>query len=135
MVLVDTSVWIDYINGTETGAVVYLDQLLLNPLSVGITSYIYMEILQGAKTEKDYRQFEKYFSGQKFYALKNQKKSYATAAKMYFDCRRQGITIRASIDCLIALCAIENDLILLHHDTDFCHMATVIKSLKTKSFL
>ena len=94
-----------------------------------------MEILQGSKTEKDYRQFEKYFSGQKFYYLKHQQKSYATAAKMYFDCRRQGITIRSSIDCLIALCAIENNLILLHHDTDFCHMATVIKPLKTKCFL
>lgn len=112
MYLVDTSVWIDYINETEAEHVAFLDELLANPLSVGLTHLIYMEILQGAKSKKVLEYFSRYFSGQKFYHLQHQEKSYAAAAQLYFDCRRRGITIRSSIDCLIAQCAMENELIL-----------------------
>ena len=128
MYLVDTSVWIDYINGLKVKHVAFLDELLLNPLVVGLSELIYMEILQGAKSQKVFDQFTRYFSGQKFYRLRHEEKSYAAAAQIYFDCRRSGITIRSTVDCLIAQCAIENDLILLHHDKDFWQMAKVIKS-------
>lgn len=135
MYLVDTSVWIDYINDKETEHVAFLDELLANPLAVGLTHLVYMEILQGAKNKKIIDQFTRYFSGQKFYHLQNEEKSYAAAAQMYFDCRRKGITIRSSIDCLIAQCAIENKLILLHNDKDFQQMASIVTELKHKCFM
>jgi len=59
--------------------------------------------------------------------------SYANAARIYFDCRRKGVAIRSTLDCLIAEIAMEHNLILLHDDVDFCHMATVITDLKIRS--
>ncbi len=125
MYLVDTSVWIDYINGVDTEHAAFLDQLLTNPLAVGLTDLIYMELLQGAKSQKIFDQFTLYFSGQTFYRLQHKETSHAAAAQIYFDCRRRGITIRSSVDCLIAQCTIENELILLHNDKDFQQMASV----------
>jgi predicted nucleic acid-binding protein len=126
MYLVDTSVWIDYINGLDTEYVAFLDQLLSNPLAVGLTHLIYMEVLQGVKSQKVFDQFTLYFSGQMFYSLQHEETSYAAAAQIYFDCRRRGITIRSSIDSLIAQSVIENELILLQNDNDFQQMASVV---------
>lgn len=126
MYLVDTSVWIDYINGVDTEYVEFLNQLLSNPLAVGLTHLIYMEILQGVINQEVFDKFTLYFSEQTFYRLQHQETSYAAAAQIYFDCRRRGITIRSSIDSLIAQCAIENELILLHNDNDFQQMASVV---------
>ncbi len=135
MYLVDTSVWIDYINGKEAEHVSFLDQVLSNPLAFGLNGLIYMEILQGAKNQKAFEQFQRYFSGQQFYSFQQTENSYSTAAQIYFDCRRSGITIRSSVDCLIAQCAIENELILLHNDKDFVQMATVVSTLKHMCFV
>lgn len=135
MYLIDTSVWIDYINGTEAQHVSLLDQLLSNPLAIGLTSQIYMEILQGAKNQKSFDQFILYFSFQNFYHFQHEKKSHEAAAQIYFNCRRKGITIRSSLDCLIAQCAIENELILLHNDNDFKQMAKATPELKQMCFI
>ena len=135
MYLVDTSVWIDYINGREVEHVIFLDQILSNPLAFGLNGFIYTEILQGANNQKAFEKFKRYFSGQQFYHLQHAEKSYATAAQIYFDCRHKGITIRSSVDCLIAQCAIENELILLHNDKDFVQMATVVTTLEHKYFI
>ncbi len=135
MYLVDTSVWIDYINGRDAKHVTFLDQILSNPLAFGLNGLIYMEILQGANNQKAFEQFQRYFSGQQFYHLLHTEKSYTKAAQIYFDCRRNGITIRSSVDCLIAQCAIENDLILLHNDKDFVLMATIASTLEHKCFV
>ena len=135
MYLVDTSVWIDYINGIETEHVAFLDQLLTNPLAIGLNSQIYMEILQGSKNKKTFEQFTDYFSGQNFYYFLHEKISHEAAALIYFNCRRKGITIRSSLDCLIAQCAIENELILLHNDNNFKQIASVITDLKHKCFI
>ncbi len=135
MYLIDTSVWIDYINGREATHVDFLDQILSNPLAFGLNGLIYMEILQGAKNQTAFEHFKRYFSGQRFYRLLNAETSYASAAQIYFDCRRSGITIRSSVDCLIAQCAIDNELILLHNDKDFVQMAGVVTTLEHKCFV
>lgn len=133
MYLVDTSVWIDYIKGVDAEHVNFLDNLLQNPLAVGINQFIYMEILQGAADEKSFKRFRDYFSTQRFYTLPTS--AYEEAAKLYVDCRRKGITIRSSLDCLIAQCALEHGLILLHHDRDFLQVGLVHKHLKHQHFL
>jgi predicted nucleic acid-binding protein len=135
MYLVDTSVWVSYINGYDTPAVELLDALLLMPMAVGITDLIYMEILQGAKSEAAYKKLQKYFSTQKFYRFTDPRSSYEKAALIYLSCRRRGITVRSSIDCLIAQCALENKLILLHHDNDYRNLEKVIPGLRQKHFL
>ena len=54
---------------------------------------------------------------------------------MYLDCRREDVTVRSTVDCLVARCAIESGLVLLHHDMDFKRIARVVPRLKEKSFL
>jgi hypothetical protein len=114
MYLVDTSVWIDYFREKDNATVKKLDSIFNKGHRFGITSAIYQEILQGANTEQD-----TYLKTQRFYHPVNPLKTHQAAAHLYFTCRRNGITVRSSIDCLIAQLAIENHLILLHNDKDF----------------
>ena len=135
MYLVDTSVWIDYFCGSDLPHVALLDRLIDNPLAVGISDLIYLEILQGAKAPADFERWKLYFAGQRFYRFDEPAASHAAAAQIYQDCRKQGVTVRSMIDCLIAQCARENDLVLLHNDADFARMAKVAPKLKQKHFL
>jgi predicted nucleic acid-binding protein len=77
----------------------------------------------------DFLLLKSYLDSQGFYNLKNGMESFATAARIYFDCRKKGKTIRSSIDVLIALTAIENSLYLLHNDKDFVNIQSVIPDL------
>ncbi len=135
MYLVDTSIWIDYLQGRNAPQVLFLDELLDNPLAVGIADVIYMEILQGARDQDAFDRLRSYFSGQRFHRFEDLEASHAAAAQIYFDCRRQGVTVRSTLDCLIAQCALEHGLILLHHDRDFKNMAAVLPALRHKHFL
>lgn len=135
MYLVDTSVWVDYIRGRNAAHVAFLRDLLSNPLAVSISHLVYLEILQGARDQRGYDRLKDYFSGQRFVAFDEPLASHAAAARLYLDCRRRGVTIRSGVDCLIAQCAIESNLTLLHHDRDFAHIATVQPALRQMSFL
>jgi len=119
MVLVDTSVLIGYLRGDEHAAVGRFQQILDRNIPFGISPLIYLEVLQGTKSEKDHATVKRYLETHRFFGLLDEKESYAAAARIYFDCRRKGITINSTIDCLIAQTAIENDLLLLHNDADF----------------
>ncbi len=125
MILVDTSVLIDFFKGNRNGAVENFRLILQNGFFYGITSVIYQEVLQGVKNEKEFEILKKYLSGQRFYHPLNPVETYENAARLYFDCRKQGITVRSTIDCLIAQIAVENNLFLLHNDRDFDAIATV----------
>jgi predicted nucleic acid-binding protein len=133
--LVDTSIWVDFLRQRETESVGFLERLLENPLACGITDQIYLEILQGARDARSFDKLQRYFSGQRFYSFENSQQSHAAAARIYLQCRRAGITIRSSIDCLIAQCAKERELILLHNDRDYLAMAQVVPELRQKHFL
>lgn len=135
MYLVDTSVWVDYLRGRDRPHVGFLRDLLSNPLAVGITHLIYMEILQGARDTAAFERLQSYFGGQRLHSFEDMAASHASAARIYLDCRRRGVTVRSAADCLIAQCAIESGLILLHHDRDFERIASVVPALVEKSFL
>ncbi|MDA8099281.1 MAG: PIN domain nuclease [Nitrospiraceae bacterium] len=125
MVLVDTSVLIDFLRGADNKPVSRFQQILDNSLSFGITPLIYLEVLQGTRTEKDFAVVRDYLETHRFFGLRDAKESYAAAARIYFDCRKKGIAINSTVDCLIAQTAIENDLALLHNDADFERMRKV----------
>ena len=126
MILVDTSVLIDLFKGNDNNAVCVFREVIQQQVPFGITSLIYQEILQGARTRKEYTILNEYLSTQRFFHPKDQLASYAGAADIYFSCRKMGVTIRSTIDCLIAQIALEHDLFLLHNDKDFTAMASVI---------
>lgn len=129
MVLVDTSVWLDYLRGTRTASVRKLDDLLQRGLPFGITSLIYQEVLQGADSETSYARLQAYFGSQRFFHPIHPLTSHAEAARLYARCRWLGVTLRSTVDCLIAQVAIEHGLELLHSDRDFKHLARVVPEL------
>jgi predicted nucleic acid-binding protein len=126
MILVDTSVLIDFFKGKKNAATQIFRRALEQSLPFGITSFIYQEVLQGAKTEKEYVRLRKYLSTQRFYHPKSPLNSFEAAARLYFECRNKGITIRSTVDCLVAQITIENNLALLHNDKDFEAMSAVV---------
>jgi len=126
LILVDTSVIIDYLKEIENDPVVKFQYILDNKIIYGINSFIYQEILQGVKTERDFLKIKMYLDTQKFYGLKDERESYANAAKIYYSCRKKRITVNSTIDFLIAETAIENNLSLLHNDSDFDKIAEVV---------
>jgi predicted nucleic acid-binding protein len=126
MILVDTSVLIRFLKGATSENSRKFSIILQRGMPFGINSLIFQEVLQGAGSEKEYLTLKKYLETQRFYHLKDPIGSFAEAAKIYLDCRKKGITIRSTIDCLIAQTALENNLLLLHEDSDFDLMAKVI---------
>jgi predicted nucleic acid-binding protein len=135
MYLVDTSVWVDYLNGVATPATDLLDSVIPLPGLVGINAQIYLEILQGARSDTSFSKFKAYFSTQKLYRFADEISSYEAAAQLYFMARKRGLTLRSSLDCLIGQSALEHGLILLHNDRNFLHLAKVAPKLKQKHFL
>ena len=130
MYLVDTSAWVDYLGERATQAAGLLSEVLDRGVPFSITASIYQELLQGAASERDFEQLAEYLGTQRFHHPEDPVDSYRQAALLYYRCRRAGVTIRSTIDCLIARQAIEGDLFLLHNDRDFTNMARVIPELK-----
>jgi predicted nucleic acid-binding protein len=126
MILVDTSVLIDFFRGKKNAATRRFRTVLEQNLPFGITSFIFQEVLQGAKTKREYGRLRKYLSTQRFYHPNSPLNSFEAAARLYFECRKKGITIRSTIDCLVAQITIENNLALLHNDRDFEAMSAVV---------
>ncbi len=89
-----------------------------------------MEVLQGISNNKVRNNIKESLNLHAFHPFIKNKESYENAAFIYSSCREKGITIRSSTDCLVAQCAIENDLILLHNDKDFVRMAGAVPTLQ-----
>ena len=130
MILVDTSVLISYFKGKTNDATGKFEKILDNNIPFGINNFIYQEILQGVSNEKDFAKLKEYLGTQRFYELKNGRRSYEESAIMYYKCRKAGFTIKSTIDFLIAQTAIENNLLLLHDDNDYIQISKVIKEFK-----
>ena len=135
MILVDTSVLIDYIKCNSNPKEEIFRTILLQNIPFGISSYTYQEILQGARDKNEYDRLKDKFSTHLIYFLPETKDTYEAAARMYFELRRGGITPRSTIDILIALTAIEYNLALLHDDKDFDEMARKFDNLKILSHI
>jgi predicted nucleic acid-binding protein len=121
MVLVDTSVLINFFRGKETPSTRYFESICHGPFY--ITSIILQEMLQGAKNLAEFEKLNDYLSSQFFCFPSHPVISFEKAAAIFFEARRQGCTVRSTIDCLIAQIAIDNDLVLLHDDKDFEKLA------------
>jgi predicted nucleic acid-binding protein len=130
MILVDTSILIGYLKGLDKEPIKKLDEIIESKIPFGINSYIYQEILQGSRDKNEFEELKDYLGSLRFYELKYGKESYEKAAYIYFQCRKTGLTIRSTIDLLIAETAIENELFLLEDDNDYKAIAKVIKDLK-----
>lgn len=117
MVLVDSSVWISFFNGTDTPETDRLDMLLGQEL-VGIGDLILTEVLQGFRLDEDYRTAKRLLTTLTLYELLGANSAIRSADNFRL-LRKKGVTIRKTIDVIIATFCIHNDLTLLHADKDF----------------
>jgi predicted nucleic acid-binding protein len=125
LVIVDTTVWVDYLNGFDTRYTVWLDEQLERQ-RLGLTDLILCEVLQGIRDDKqaarvreELLEFEILTMGGIALAV--------TAAQNYRLLRARGRTVRKTIDCLIATFCLLNDHELIHNDRDFDPFEQVLK--------
>ncbi len=117
MILVDSSIWIDYFNGKITPQTERLDSSLGNtPIIVG--DIILTEVLQGFQNDKDFRVARNLLWGMPFMAMGGRVLALQSAMN-YRSLRKKGVTVRKTIDVMIGTFCIHYQLPLLHDDRDF----------------
>jgi len=117
VILVDSSVWIDYFRGTATPQADKLDALLgTEPIATG--DLILAEVLQGFVSDRDFNQARKLLTSLTIVELGG-KEVAVQAAKNFRTLRALGVTVRKTIDTIIATRCIESRLPLLYSDRDF----------------
>lgn len=117
MIVVDSSVWIDYLNDIETPSTLVLDRLVdKQPLIVG--DLVMCEVLRGLRTDAQADAVEQILRRYVVVSMASDQLA-CSAARHYRYLRGKGVTVRGTIDILIATYCIENDHTLLHADRDF----------------
>jgi len=125
MIIVDTSVWIELFRNTHSEHAAALKDLLENRNGeIVLTDIIVMEILQGISDDKIFEEIKRYLLEFPLIEARTPA-TYIHSARLYRLCRSKGLTVRKSIDLLIAAIAIENRLEVFHRDRDFETIATV----------
>jgi hypothetical protein len=117
MIFVDSSVWIDYFNGSVTKQTNILDSLVGKELIV-VGDIVLTEVLQGFQQDKDFDKARELLDCFIFREMLG-KEIAIKSARNYRILRKNGATVRKTIDVIIATFCIENDLLLLHSDRDF----------------
>ena len=121
MVLVDTTVWVDFFGDRPLPHVAALQALIENDEDLCLCGVVLAETLQGIRSDADYRRTKEYFDA--LILMPMRQATFVGAAEIYRSLRKKGITIRTPVDCMIASVAIEHDLPLLHNDRDFDRIA------------
>ena len=117
MTIVDSSVWIDYFNGQVTRETELLDQLL-GRVQLGVGDLIFTEVLQGFSADADFNMAKSLLETLSFFNFGG-KTIVIKSAENYRFLRKKGVTVRKTIDVIIATACLEYDFTLLHSDRDF----------------
>jgi predicted nucleic acid-binding protein len=117
MVIVDTTVWVDFFSGKPSAEVQMLERFVVEGNEICFCGIILTEVLQGIREDTDSTKTLSRFDS--FLFLDLDRHTFIKAAQIYRALRRRGITIRKSVDCMIAAAAIEHQVPLLHNDRDF----------------
>lgn len=126
MIAVDTSVWIDFLRGTDSAGSARLAELLQSGTPVAVTDVVVTELLQGMTSDADAELLEARllaFPVLRLHAVDD----FVLAASLYRQARAAGVTIRKSLDCLIAAPCVREGVPLLHADRDFDRLAGCTK--------
>ena len=117
MILVDTSVWIDFFSEKSSRQVAILESLIEEGEDLCLCGVVLTEVLQGVRDNRQYNKTKGILSNLIF--LPMNRNTFFYAATIYRTLRTHGITIRNSVDCMIAAVCIKNKVLLLHNDKDF----------------
>ena len=123
MIVVDTSVWIDVLAGRRTGQAVRCKELIETGQPVALTDVIFAEVLQGVASEDEALLVERHLRAFPILRLEGID-DFALSASLYRAARREGITIRKTLDCLIAAPCVRTGAPLMHADADFDRLAS-----------
>ena len=118
MILVDSSAWIEFQRATGSPADLRLTSALASEEPLATTGLILLEILAGARDERQAHDLRRLLDRCQFLPLEDPF-DFESAAALYRACRREGITVRRLPDFLIAAVAMRTGTALLHRDTDF----------------
>lgn len=121
MILVDTSVWIDFFPDRDVPHVRRLKDALRSGEDVIICGPILMEVLQGIRSDRSFRETKQYFEA--LQSLPVTFDTFLRSADLYRSLRKKGITVRSALECIIAAVALDNGVTLLHNDRDFSVIA------------
>lgn len=122
MFLVDTSVWVDVFRD-RTGRCRDVVARLVAGRHVVLSRFTQLELLQGAADEREWELLDGYLVSQDYLEAKDT--TWSSAARVYFELRRRGHTVRSPIDCCIAQIAMDYEAILVHRDRDFTTVASI----------
>ncbi len=125
MILVDTSVLIGALRGHHSAPIARLIDLETHGVPYAIPMLCCQELMQGAANEREWQLLKANLSTQRLVVPRDQVAVHWEAARIFFECRRRGLTVRSSVDCLIAAIALEADAELLHDDDDYHRVARV----------
>jgi predicted nucleic acid-binding protein len=121
MVLVDTTVWIDFFAGRNESHVMSLQELIESEEDLSLCGVILAEVLQGIRSDAEFIKTKEYLGDLIFLPMRHA--TFVQAAEIYRSLRKKGVTIRKPVDCMIASVAIEFNIQLLHNDRDFNNIA------------
>lgn len=125
MIFVDTSVLIGMLRGHRSSPIDRLAALEASDTPFAIPMLCCQEVMQGAADEREWRLLRANLSTQRLVIPADPVATHWEAARIFFECRRKGFTVRSSIDCLIAAIALEAEAELLHDDDDYERIAKV----------
>ena len=132
MILVDTSVWIEYFRESNSSHAQELQRLIAEEEDLALADLIVMEVLQGITDDTAHEEIKDSLFAFPIHSAGGIENCMKSAA-LFRQCRKGGLTIRKSIDCLLATLALEQNLEIFHLDRDFDLIAKV-SSLKTHQF-
>jgi len=130
MILVDTSALLPFLSGRSTRASEALADVLSEGAEIALTPIVVQEVLQGAREDKEWKRVRSYLLTQDILLPRDSLATHVAAARIYYDCRRRGLTVRSTLDCVVAQIALEHGAHLLHDDRDYEAIARV-RALKT----
>jgi predicted nucleic acid-binding protein len=128
LIIVDTTVWIDFLESRKTAIDFHLKELIEREEALGLTDIVYCEVLQGILDDEKFRRTREILLAYPIFRIRGLR-TFEHAAQIYRDCRKQAFTIRKTVDCVIAATCIEAGVALYHNDRDFEAIARV-KRLK-----
>ena len=125
MILADTSAWVEFDRATGSAVDLRLTQLITDDGPIAVTEPVMMEVLAGARSDTRERDLRRLLQRFHLHPV-DPAPDFAAAARIYRQCRQNGVTPRGLIDCLIAAVAWRNGAVLLAHDIDLHRVAGIV---------
>ncbi len=124
MIVVDTTIWIDFLEARGTPYHLHLRELIREDAPLALTDLIYCEVLQGIVEDLTFRRTRDILRA---YPILHGRSldTLEQAAQIFRACRRRGFTVRNTVDCLIAATCLEVGAEIYHNDRDFEVIAKV----------